>query len=153
MAKKLTENQKKFVDYYLEIGKGGPAYKKAYKSCKKDATADANAWRLLRNAKVKEYMEERVDQLDSERIADLSEIFSFWTDFIRTDKRKVVDENGEVRTIINDPKDRLRASENLARAKGAFMDRVHNTGEMTVNHRHRFDNLTKEEIKELLRGE
>jgi len=147
---KLTPNQEKFVDYYLELGQASPAYRKAYPSCKKDTTAEANGWRLLRNAKVKAYMEERVKIFDEERIAKLNEVFRFWTETMRTETKEVTTEDGRKIVVPYDMKDRLKASENLARSRGAFIDNINQRNETTIKHTHDFSNLSKEEIKELL---
>lgn len=57
---KLTEKQKIFVNEYLIDLNATRAYKVAYKSCKKDETAAVNGNRMLRNAKVKEYINKRM---------------------------------------------------------------------------------------------
>lgn len=57
---KLTEKQKIFVNEYLVDLNATRAYKVAYPNVKKDDTAAVNGNRLLRNAKVKEYLNERM---------------------------------------------------------------------------------------------
>lgn len=57
---KLTEKQKIFANEYLVDLNATRAYKEAYKSCKKDDTAAVNGNRMLRNAKVKEYIDKRI---------------------------------------------------------------------------------------------
>lgn len=59
---KLTPNQKMFVDEYLIDLNATRAYKTAYKSCKKDETARANGSRLLTNANIKKYIDERMKE-------------------------------------------------------------------------------------------
>lgn len=59
---KLTPNQKIFVDEYLIDLNATRAYKAAYKSCKKDETARANGSRLLTNANIKYYINERMKE-------------------------------------------------------------------------------------------
>lgn len=58
----LTEKQKIFADEYLIDLNATRAYKAAYKNCKKDETAAAAGARLLRNVKVKQYIDERIDK-------------------------------------------------------------------------------------------
>lgn len=60
--RKLTKNQKRFVNEYLIDLNATRAYKVAYKSVKKDETAAVNGSRLLRNAKVKKYLEQRMKE-------------------------------------------------------------------------------------------
>ncbi|MBE6058426.1 MAG: terminase small subunit [Clostridium sp.] len=57
---KLTPKQKIFCDEYLVDLNATRAYKAAYKSIKKDETANAAASRMLRNVKVKEYIDKRM---------------------------------------------------------------------------------------------
>ncbi len=53
----MTPAQKRFADEYLIDLNATRAYKAAYPSCKKDETANVNGSKLLRNAKVKEYID------------------------------------------------------------------------------------------------
>lgn len=57
---KLTPKQKIFVDEYLVDLNATRAYKAAYPNIKKDETAAAAGARLLRNVKVKAYIDERM---------------------------------------------------------------------------------------------
>lgn len=56
---KLTAKQQRFCDEYLIDLNGTRAYKVAYPSVKKNETARVNASRLLTNANVKTYIQER----------------------------------------------------------------------------------------------
>ena len=57
---KLTQKQKIFCDEYLVDLNATKAYKNAYINIKNDDTAAVNGNRLLRNAKVKEYIDKRM---------------------------------------------------------------------------------------------
>ena len=59
---KLTRNQKIFCDEYLIDLNATRAYKVAYKNVKKDETAAAAGARLLRNVKVKNYIDEKMKE-------------------------------------------------------------------------------------------
>lgn len=117
---KLTPKQKAFADYYIQTGNATESYKKAYESCKKDETARANASRMLTNANVVAYIEEKQKELESSRMADITEVREFWTEAMRNPD--------------NAMKDRLKASEMIARTSGAFLDKVEmkTTGEQTI---------------------
>jgi phage terminase small subunit len=104
----LNIKQKKFADYYIETGNATASYVRAGYEAEGNA-AEVNASRLLRNAKVIEYINERNAQLDVEFIADITETKRFWTAILR-------DENAEM-------KDRLKASEFIAKTNGAFVDK------------------------------
>lgn len=71
---KLTLKQKKFADEYVISGNATAAYKLAYPSVKKDSVARANGSRLLTNANVSNYIEERLEEIQSEKVADQQEI-------------------------------------------------------------------------------
>ena len=62
---KLTPKQQKFADYYIELGNATEAYLKAYPNVKKETTARANGSRLLTNANVSRYIDERMEELKS----------------------------------------------------------------------------------------
>ncbi|MEY2192086.1 terminase small subunit [Neobacillus sp. BF23-41] len=72
----------KFADYYIETGNATVSYLRAGYEAEGNA-AEVNASRLLRNAKVQEYIKERNEQLDVEFIADISETKRFWTEIMR----------------------------------------------------------------------
>ena len=59
---KLTIKQKAFADYYIELGNATEAYKRAYKSCKSDNVARTNSSRLLTNANIKQYIDEKMKE-------------------------------------------------------------------------------------------
>lgn len=115
---KLTENQKKFAEYYSQSGNGSEAYKRAYSTCKKDETAKVNASRLLTNANVIQYVEELNEKIKSERIADMKEVKEMWSKILRSQIEGV------------EIKDILKASEYIAKTNGAFLDKV----EITEKH-------------------
>ena len=135
VAMKLTPKQQAFADYYLQTGNAAESYKKAYPSCKKDDTARANASRLLTNANVVTYIEEKQKDIDSKRTADMVEVREFWANAMR---------NSE-----NSMKDRLKASELIARTSGAFLEKVDVNA--NVNNINPYQNLSVEELKKLAR--
>jgi phage terminase small subunit len=113
----MNEQQKKFADYYIESGNATESYKRAgYKA--KGNVAEANASRLLRNAKVMEYIAERNKQLESHRIADMTEVKEFWTNLLRD--------------VQADAKDRLKASEYIAKTNAAFVDKQEVDSKMSI---------------------
>lgn len=72
---KLTKNQQLFCHEYLKMGMNGTqAYLNVYKTCKKEETAMASASRLLRNVKVKEYIEELQSKVEEKAIVSIEDI-------------------------------------------------------------------------------
>lgn len=106
--KGLTPKQKAFADEYLIDLNGTRAYKAVYKSIKSDATASTNAWRLLRNAKVKDYIAEKMEKIQSEKTADLEEVIRFFSSVMRGE----VKDQFDLDTAISD---RLSAGRELMR--------------------------------------
>lgn len=114
---KLTDLQQKFCDYYIQTGNASDSYIKAGYKATGDS-ARVNASRLLTNANVQEYIKERNKTLVSDRIADMAEVKEFWSNTMR---------NEEVEF-----KDRLKASEYIAKTNAAFIERQRHEGTLGV---------------------
>lgn len=77
---KLTIKQQRFADEYIISGNATEAYILAgYK----DKGARANAARLIANDSVKAYIEKRLEELKSEKVADQQEVMEFLTSVMR----------------------------------------------------------------------
>lgn len=86
----LTNQQKLFCQEYLKLGMNATqAYMKVYKTCKKEETAMANASRLLRNDKVKEYIEELQSKVEEKAIVSIEDIVKELTAIAFTDRTKI----------------------------------------------------------------
>ena len=79
----LSNQQRKFCEEYVNNENNGTkAYLKAYKSCKKEETAMVNASRLLRNAKVNQYITELRQELKRRAIMTAEERMNWLTKVI-----------------------------------------------------------------------
>lgn len=78
--KKLTVKQQAFADYYVEFGN---AYQAAVKAGYSESYARGNVVKLLENVSVKGYIENRMEELQSERVADQQEIMEYLTSVLR----------------------------------------------------------------------
>lgn len=124
----MTEAQKRFCDEYLIDLNATRAYKVAYPSCRKDETACVNGSRLLRNAKVKEYIlihqkkrEERTQVTQDRVIQELAKI-AF------ADIRELYDNNGNlknVKSLENDVAGAISQLETFEEYEGRGEDREH----------------------------
>ena len=121
---KLTNKQMIFANEYLVDLNATRAYKKAYPNVKKDSVAAANGNRLLRNAKVKNYIDEQLKKIEDESIADAAEVMKYLTAVMRnelTEEVVVVEGEGEgcssARIVKKDisAKDRNKAAELLGK--------------------------------------
>lgn len=106
----MTPNQQKFADEYIKCGNATQAYKVAYPNITKQRTAESAGARLLSNVGVKEYLEKRNKEIMNGNIADMQEVKEFWT--------KVLRNKGE------ETKERLKASEFIAKTNGAFIEKL-----------------------------
>lgn len=133
----MTDKQKKFCDEYLIDCNGRRAYKAAYPNVKKDAVADANASRLLSNAKVKKYIDEQLSKMHSSAIANAEEVMKYLTSVMRGKSSSSVlslcgDGCQEVITKPPDEKERMKAAELIGKRYGLFTDKVEMGGTVPV---------------------
>lgn len=106
---KLTEKQKKYADLYLQYGNSQKAYREAYG--REGTSAYANE--LLRNPKIKAYLESFGDLLEAEkaeRVAKAEEVLEFFTTVMR-------DETADM-------SNRLKSAELLAKRYALFTQKV-----------------------------
>lgn len=86
----LSNNQKLFCQEYLKLGMNGTqAYLNVYKTCKKEETAMASASRLLRNVKVKEYIEELQSKVEEKAVVTIEDIVKELTAIAFTDRTNI----------------------------------------------------------------
>ncbi|HBG3859709.1 TPA: terminase small subunit [Clostridioides difficile] len=131
----LTEKQKRFCDYYIETGNATEAYKKAYKN-NNQRTSESNGSRLLSNDKVKNYIDERLKQIESKRIADAKEVMEYLTKIVRNEAKEevvVVSEYGpEIIKKDVSIRDRNKAAELLGKRYRLFTDKVEVEGAIPI---------------------
>lgn len=124
----MTEKQQKFADEYIISLNATQAYKKAYPSVKKDAAARASASQLLTNPNVKAYIDERLEKLKSERVADQQEVLEFLTAVMRgevTEPLLVLDGDGYQKVVnaVPNVSTRRSAAVDLGKRFGLFVDK------------------------------
>lgn len=123
----LTEQQKRFADYYIETANATQSYIKAgYKA--RDKSAEVNASRLLSNAKVREYIDSKIAIKDEKRIAKQDEILEFLSDIMRGEVREEFPIGlgmGEQKLVKKelDGKDRIKAAELLGKRYAMWTDK------------------------------
>lgn len=138
---KLNSNQKTFADFYIELGNATEAYKRAYKSCRTQRTAESNGNKLLSNTEVKKYIDERMKEIESERIAKAEEVLAFLSSSLRGGVLEEVvttesDGAGGIRPLILkkqlSAKDRIKAAELLGKRYALFTEKVDLEGNIGV---------------------
>lgn len=128
MESGMTEKQQRFADEYIIDLNATRAYKRAYPSVKKDNVASAAGARLLANVKVKAYIDKRLEQLKSEKVADQQEVLEFLTSVMRgevTEPLLVLDGEGTQRMVMAKPSvaTRKSAAVDLGKRYGLFVDK------------------------------
>lgn len=124
----MTERQKIFADHYIISLNATEAYKKAYPKIKSIKTAEVNGSKLLRNTKVREYIDKQLEKLKSERVADQQEVLEFLTAVMRgevTEPLLVLDGEGTQKVVQAKPSvaTRRASAVDLGKRYGLFVDK------------------------------
>lgn len=105
---KLSDKQKKWIDFY----KSGKTKAEAARLAGYRANSDS-AFCVIGNEnfkKLNQYIRDRDDVLDKERVATMEEVNEFWTTVMRDKEEKL--------------ENRIKASELRAKAAGGFVEKV-----------------------------
>ena len=137
---KLNNNQIAFCDFYIELGNATEAYKRAYSSCKSDSVARTNSSRLLTNANIKKYIEEKMKEIESDRIAKAEEVLAFLSASLRGEVLEEVVSTESIEGMIKpvilkkqlSAKDRIKAAELLGKRYALFTEKVDLEGNVGV---------------------
>ena len=134
---KLTLKQQKFADEYIISGNAEEA---AIKAGYSEKYARGNAYKLVAFSGIKTYIEERLAQLNSEKIADQEEILQYLTSVMRGEYREQtlvgMGQGFQETTYIDvGAKDRIKAAELLGKRYSMWTDKqelTQRTIEITV---------------------
>jgi phage terminase small subunit len=135
---KLTLKQKAFADYYIELGNATEAAIRAGYS-KKTAAVIGNE--NLTKPYLKNYVEERLKQIEDSRIAKVEEVLKHLTSAMRGDIDEevvVVEGSGDgcsdarIVTKQISAKERIKAAELLGKRYGLFTDKLKVDGNVGV---------------------
>lgn len=123
---KMTLKQQRFADEYIITGNATQSAVKAGYSSK---YANTNANKLLQNTTIKDYIDERLAKLESEKIATQEEVLQYLTSVMRGEKTEpllVLDGEGTQKVIqaVPNVQSRTRAAELLGKRYGTFTERV-----------------------------
>jgi phage terminase small subunit len=130
VSSKLTVKQRAFVDYYIETLNATEAARLAGYS---ENTASAIGFENLRKPKIKNKIDERLEELESERIADATEVMKYLSSVCRgetTEETVVVESTGDftskARIVEKRPsvRDRLKAAELLGKRYSLFTENI-----------------------------
>lgn len=127
----MNQRQRAFCEAYLVNGNATEAAKLAGYSAR---TARSIGQRLLTFDDIRDYLEQRNEEINAENTATIEEVRRFWTETMRNPDAKQTD--------------RLKASELLAKTLGAFVARMEVDGAVPVDI---MSQLTDEELRALVR--
>lgn len=83
MAKGLTEKQKLFCEEYLKTLDAVGSYLSVYRNCKSRENASKHASRLLALSHIQDYVNERMEIIHNEKVADVQEVMEYLTSVMR----------------------------------------------------------------------
>ena len=118
----MTEKQSRFVDEYIATANASEAARRAGYSSK---TACSIGERLLRNVEVRAAIDERLKELESQRVAETKEVLEHLSAVLRGEiKESVVTQSGKTIVVPVAEKDRLKAADMLLKVRGEYRERV-----------------------------
>lgn len=117
---KLTEKQRRFIDYYIETGNATESCRRAgYKGNNLDRVGHENLRKLESFIKVK------LEAKDKERIASQDEVLEYLTRVMRGEEKDQFDLDASLR-------DRTECAKLLGQRYGTFTQKVEHTGSIPV---------------------
>ena len=130
--KKLTLKQQRFADEYIISGN---ATQSAIEAGYSKNYANTNASKLLQNTTIKRYIDEQLEILKNERVADQQEVLEYLTSIVRGEQteqtlRGVGEGAQEIDNIDVSAKDRIKAAELLGKRYGIWTDKTELAGEI-----------------------
>lgn len=123
---KLNERQRRFADYYIELGN---AERAAVKAGYSERYARGNAHKLVAHSGIKALIDERMEELKTERVADQQEILELLTSVSRGELRAsaLVGLGGGAEEITEDMpptmNERIKAAELLGKRYAMWTDK------------------------------
>ena len=137
----MTPKEKKFADEWLIDCNGTRAYMAAYPNVKNNKSAGVLANKLLAKASVRQYVDGKLAELSSKKIASAEEVMEYLTSVLRgVSSAEVIVVEGigvgysEARAVQKKPdeKEKLKAAELLGKRYGLFTDKLEVDGNAKV---------------------
>ncbi|EOU1594523.1 terminase small subunit [Clostridium perfringens] len=144
---KLTPKQKAFAEYYIETGN---ATESAIKAGYSKKTARVIGQENLLKPALKSYIDEKMKELESKRIAKAEEVLEYLTRVLRGEETEqvVVTENigdfmSEAKVVDKEisAKDKIKAAELLGKRYRLFVNKVEKDSKVNVNSTTKLDSI------------
>ena len=115
--KSLTLKQKQFADEYIRTGN---AYQSAINVGYSEKYAKARSHKMLENVWINQYIDDNLEIIQKESIAEADEIMRYLTRVLRAEEKEEIlvyvgDGMQEIQTIQPSAKDRIKAAELLGK--------------------------------------
>lgn len=127
----LTKKQYDFANLYLKTNNVIDSYTQVYNTNGSRTTASSQAYKVLKSPRVQIYIQEmqrlayEKDRDTNQNILSAEEIMVWWSDVIRSTSRSIK------------MADKIRCSENLAKAHGMFTEKIsadiNSTNDIVIN--------------------
>ena len=123
--KSLTLKQKQFADEYIRTGN---AYQSAINVGYSEKYAKARSHKMLENVGINQYIDENLEIIQKESIAEADEIMRYLTRVLRGEEKEEIlvyvgDGMQEIQTIQPSAKDRIKAAELLGKRYRMWTDK------------------------------
>lgn len=134
----MTVKQKRFCDEYLIDCNGTQS---AIRAGYSEKTACTQAEQLLKNPQLRAYIDERLEEIQADNIADATEVLAFLTSVMRGQSKSSVvavegigDGCSKAKIIKKPPdeKERLKAAELIGKRHGIFTDKLDVTSAIPI---------------------
>lgn len=124
--KSLTLKQKQFADEYIRTGN---AYQSAINVGYSEKYAKARSHKMLENVGINQYIDDNLEIIQKESIAEADEIMRYLTRVLRGEEKEEVlvyvgDGMQEIQTIQPSAKDRIKAAELLGKRYRMWTEKV-----------------------------
>jgi len=123
--KSLTLKQKQFADEYIRTGN---AYQSAINVGYSEKYAKARSHKMLENVGINQYIDDNLEIIQKESIAEADEIMRYLTRVLRAEEKEEIlvyvgDGMQEIQTIQPSTKDRIKAAELLGKRYRLWTDK------------------------------
>ena len=123
--KSLTLKQKQFADEYIRTGN---AYQSAINVGYSEKYAKARSHKMLENVGINQYIDDNLEIIQKESIAEADEIMRYLTRVLRGEEKEEIlvyvgDGMQEIQTIKPSAKDRIKAAELLGKRYRLWTDK------------------------------
>ena len=123
--KSLTLKQKQFADEYIRTGN---AYQSAINVGYSEKYAKARSHKMLENVGINQYIDENLEIIQKESIAETDETMRYLTRVLRGEEKEEIlvyvgDGMQEIQTIQPSAKDRIKAAELLGKRYRMWTDK------------------------------